>query len=104
MHLVTEQSFNEQVLEGKGFVLCDFQTEWCGPCKQQLQTLQELVLEIDVPVFTMNIDKQLDICIKYNIQSVPTIILFQDGKVIAVKRGYQNKTQILELLTDRGAI
>ena len=104
MHLTTDISFKEYVLDTKGFVLCAFQTDWSLPCRQQLLTLTEVVIECSVPVFTMNIEKQIDTCLKYNIQTVPTLMLFQDGVALATLVGYQSRTRILTLLRANSAL
>lgn len=92
--LKTEKEFYE-TLE-KGTWLVDFFAEWCGPCRMLSPIMEELaqdysVLKVDTDLFS-------DIAIKYGIMSIPTIMVFQDGKEVAKNIGFATKEEIIKML------
>ena len=92
---INENDFEENVINYKGKVLVDFNADWCGPC----QMLKPLVEDIannrsDIKVVSVNIDNNEDLAGKYNIMSIPCLILFYNGKEINRSVGYINKGEI----------
>ncbi|QKX01557.1 thioredoxin [Wolbachia endosymbiont of Cruorifilaria tuberocauda] len=89
---VDDQSFNSEVISCKGFVLVDFWAEWCRPCKSLMPYIEQLARDKKgkVKVCKFNVDGETDVPSKYGIQSIPTLIIFQDGKEIARKVGIIN--------------
>ena len=86
---VSDDSFNNDVLNAEGLVLVDFWAEWCGPCKQIAPALDELDAEMgdQVTVAKVNIDDNPMTPSKYGVRGIPTLILFKDGEVAATKVG-----------------
>ena len=78
-----ENSFEETISQGK--VLVDFSAQWCGPCKMLTPILEDLAKDLDgkVVVGKVDVDDAQSIAVKYDVTSVPTLILFQDGQVKA---------------------
>jgi thioredoxin 1 len=76
------KSFSE-ILNGEKPVLVDFSADWCGPCKMMPPILKELKLLIggELTILKVDVDKNPSLASSYQIQSVPTLILFQNGKV-----------------------
>lgn len=76
------RSFSD-ILNGEKPVLVDFSAEWCGPCKMMAPVLKELkqMTGDQVTILTVDIDKNPALASSYQIQSVPTLIIFQQGKV-----------------------
>ena len=80
----------------KGLALVDFWAEWCGPCKVQDPILDEVAVEMKgkVLVAKVNVDDNRTLASKYNIMSIPTMILFRDGKKVHHFSGVQSKEKI----------
>ncbi len=91
---VDDKSFNEKILNSKEPVLCDFWAEWCGPCKQIAPILKELAEEYSekIKIAKINIDENPEIPSKYGIMSIPTLILFNKGKMVGTQIGLLEKS------------
>lgn len=94
---VTNDTFQKEVLDTKGLVLVDFYAEWCGPCKMTSPILDVLVGEVtNVKFVKVNVDENSDLASKYNIFSIPTFLVFKDGKVISQFVGAMGKEGFLK--------
>lgn len=95
---VTDSSFEEEVLKSDIPVLIDFWAEWCGPCKMLTPIIDELSksMEGKVKILKMNIDDNPDTPSTLGIRSIPTMMLFKDGKQLASKVGALPKSSIEE--------
>ncbi|MGC8551755.1 MAG: thioredoxin [Phycisphaerae bacterium] len=80
----TDSNFQQEVLSSAEPVLVDFWAEWCGPCRMLAPTIDELALEYKgrIKVGKVDTDANHDTAIKYNINSIPTIILFDRGQIV----------------------
>ncbi|MFD0868108.1 thioredoxin [Chlamydia abortus] len=89
---VSDQSFNEEV-ESTGTVLVDFWAPWCGPCKMIAPVLEELDGEIgdQVKIAKLNVDENPESASRFGVMSIPTLILFKDGKPVDKVVGFQSK-------------
>ncbi len=90
-------NFDKEVFQSNGVTLVDFWSPWCGFCQRQLPIVDELNKELEgkVKIGTVNLDTNSEIARTYNIVSIPTLILFKDGKIKTRLTGLQSKTQIL---------
>jgi len=88
----------ESIINSQELVLVDFHALWCGPCKMQGPILQEFANDIDgkVRVIKIDIDKNEHIAQQYNVKSVPTLIMFKEGKVLWQEAGMKTKQQLLD--------
>lgn len=98
LHLTTE-NFRKEVLEYDGVAMVDFRASWCGPCQMVGPVIEEIAAErTDVKVCKVNVDEQPDIAGKYNVMSIPTIIIFKNGEPAKVSVGAKPKAELLALL------
>lgn len=87
-----KNSFQKEVLEQKGVTLVDFYAEWCGPCKMTGPILDELSAEMkDVKIVKINVDENPDLASLYSVLSIPTFLIFKDGKVVNQFMGAMGK-------------
>ena len=93
---INDDNFEDKVLKTNDIVVCDFWAEWCGPCKQITPILQELAKEFNgkVKIAKINIDSNPDIPTKYNIMSIPTLLLFKNGELVSNQVGLQEKSTL----------
>src|SRR5881396_3688295 len=93
---VTEQSFEEEVLQSDKPVIIDFWAEWCGPCHAVAPVLDRIVDESngELRLVKVNIDEQPALAQRFGVQSIPTMILFKDGEPAAAAIGAQPKTAL----------
>jgi thioredoxin 1 len=93
---VTEQSFEQEVLQSDTPVVVDFWAEWCGPCHAVAPVLDRIVAERngDLKLVKVNIDEQPGLAARYGVQSIPTMILFKEGQPAAAAIGAQPKTSL----------
>ncbi|HCY12694.1 MAG TPA: thiol reductase thioredoxin [Gammaproteobacteria bacterium] len=99
---VSDDSFEQEVLESEKPVLIDYWAEWCGPCKMIAPVLDELADEYadKVQVAKLNIDDNPATPPKYGIRGIPTLMLFKNGEVEATKVGAVSKTQLAAFLDE----
>ena len=99
VHVNSLEEFNEKISKGK--VLVDFFATWCGPCKMLSPILEEVDERKeagDLLIVKVDVDEAGVIAANYGIQSIPTLILFKDGKAVNQTLGYMPKPQLLNFL------
>jgi thioredoxin len=98
--VVTERTFEQEVLMSELPVLLEFSAEWCGPCKQMAPELQALARELEgkAKVVTLDIDKSPMIPRQMGVQSVPTFVVFHGGRPVGGKVGALRKAELRSLL------
>ncbi len=80
----TDANFKEEVLDTEGVAVIDFWAEWCGPCRVIAPVIEELAHEYDgkVKVGKLNVDFNPEVSYKFNIRSIPTILILKNGEVV----------------------
>ena len=93
---VTDDSFEQEVLQSSNPVLVDYWADWCGPCKMIAPVLDEIADEYDgrIRIAKLNIDENPNTPPRYGIRGIPTLMLFKAGEVEATKVGAVSKSQL----------
>jgi len=100
--LVTDNSFENEVIKSDKPIVVDFWAEWCGPCKQIGPALEEISDEMSdkVIIAKHNIDQEPNTPTKYGIRGIPTMLLFKGGELKATKVGATTKSNILDWIKE----
>ena len=98
---LTAENFQQEVTENSQPVLVDFWASWCGPCQAMNPTIQELATEYKgkVTVGKVNVDEQPTLAAQFGIQSIPTLLVFQNGKVVDTVIGAVPKKVLTDTLS-----
>ncbi|HKB87952.1 MAG TPA: thioredoxin [Ignavibacteriaceae bacterium] len=97
---ITDDNFNEEVVKSDKPVLIDFWATWCGPCKMIAPIVEELVDEYEgkAKIGKLDVDNNQQTAIKFGVRSIPTILIFKDGKLKDTIIGAVPKGQIVQRL------
>lgn len=96
----TDDNFQKDVLESKGLVMVDFWAPWCTPCHMLSPVIEEIGEEMKEKVLVgkVNVDENLQTAAKYQVMSIPTVILFKDGEPVEAFIGVQPKEAYVEAI------
>ena len=99
---VSDNSFENDVVESKVPVLVDFWAQWCGPCKAIAPILEDIAQHYGdkVKVVKLDVDSNPATPPKFGVRGIPTLILFKDGQVIATQVGLLNKTALVNFIDE----
>ncbi len=97
---LTDESFENDVLNSDKPVLVDFWAEWCGPCKMIAPILDDIANEYGdrLTVAKLNVDHNNQTPPKYNIRGIPTLLMFKNGELVGTKVGALSKTQLADFI------
>jgi len=96
---ITKENFQTEVMEAKETVLLDFWASWCGPCKMIGPIIDQIADErSDVKVCKINVDDEQELAVQFKVMSIPTLMVFKDGKVVNQSLGAKPKAAILAML------
>ena len=96
---ITKENFEAEVLKSAQPVLLDFWASWCGPCRMLSPVVDEVAEErTDVKVGKVNVDEQPDLAAEFGVMSIPTLLLFENGKLVRQAVCARPKSGVLELL------
>ena len=89
---VNKESFETEVLKAEGMVLVDFFADWCGPCKMLSPIVD------DIKVCKINVDEEPELAMRYNVMSIPTLVVIQNGEEVNKSVGLVSKEDIIKMV------
>lgn len=96
---INNSNFESEVINSDKKVLADFWAPWCGPCRMLLPTLEELAEDLsDVKICKINVDDESELAARFGIMSIPTLIVFENGRIVSKSVGVRSEDEILEML------
>ena len=100
LHL-TENTFENEVINSDKPVLIDFWASWCMPCRMLSPTIEELGQEVsDVKIAKINVDEEEQLARMFRVNSIPTLVMVKDGKVVSRSVGVQTKDRIFAMIDE----
>lgn len=97
---ITKQNFEEEVLNSDIPVIVDFWAVWCGPCQMLAPVIAELSEELSgkVKVGKVNVDEEQELALRFGVASIPTVILFENGRAVKISVGFMDKQKLKDTL------
>lgn len=99
---ITEAEFDKEVLESNLPVLVDFWAPWCGPCKMLLPVIDEIHDEYEgrLKILKVNVDDEAGLAQRFNIMTIPTLIIFKDGDIVFQEAGAKTKEMVEDIINE----
>lgn len=93
-----KENFDDEIAMGR--ILVDFYATWCGPCKMLSGVLENVEDSIGMPILKIDVDKHEELARRFRVMSIPTVILFEDGKEVKKKIGFMNEKKVSEFISE----
>ena len=99
---ITAANFENEVMHSDKPVLVDFYADWCGPCKMISPVLHELAEEKadELKIGKVNVDEQMELAMRFQVSSIPMVVLFKDGKPVTKSVGFRSKAEISAIVEE----
>lgn len=99
--MLNNSNFEQEVNDENKLVIVDFFATWCGPCSMIAPILSEIANEYSdtVKVCKVNVDENQDLAIQYEVESIPTLVLFKNKKIVKTVVGFLSKSEIIEIIS-----
>ncbi|MBR3882049.1 MAG: thioredoxin [Clostridia bacterium] len=99
MTVLNKENFEDEVLNSNKLTVVDFFATWCGPCQMLAPVLEKLSKEQnDLNIFKIDIDESVELAIKYQVEVVPTLVIFKNGNPVKTLEGFRTEKELLEEL------
>ena len=99
MTVLNKENFENEVLNSNKLTVVDFFATWCGPCQMIAPVLEKLSKEQnDLNIFKVDIDESVELAIKYQVEVVPTLVIFKNGNPVKTLEGFRTEKELLEEL------
>ena len=95
-YIKSEKEFDEVIKKDK--VVIDFYAEWCGPCKMLSPILDKVSKELNLDIYKVNVDEAEDVAREYGIMSIPTVMIFEKGKMTKKNVGFMDDAELREFV------
>lgn len=102
INIKTNENFEKEVLKSAKPVIVDFFATWCGPCQMLSPIISEIATEYEnkIKVCKVNVDENEDLAIKYQIASIPTIMIFKNGNLVKTCVGFISKNELENIIEE----
>ena len=98
---ITDDDFESEVINNEGICVVDFYATWCGPCMRLAPILEEIASSrAKCDIFKVDVDENKEIASKLNIDTIPTICIYKDGKLVDKRIGYMSKEELIEFIEE----
>jgi thioredoxin 1 len=98
---INKSNFENEVINSNKKVLVDFWAPWCGPCRMVLPVIEEISEEVaDIKVCKINVDEESELAAQFGIMSIPTLMVFENGKMIKKSVGAKSKEDLLDWIDE----
>ncbi len=97
--VLNDNNFKSEILDSKGVSIVDFYADWCGPCQMMAPIFEEAAKEVgdNAKFAKLNVDEARETAMKFGVMSIPTLIVFKDGKVINQVAGVQDRDSLIKM-------
>lgn len=95
---ITVNEYEEEVLKCKGKVIVDFFATWCGPCQMLASVLEKISGENDIKIVKVNIDEEIKLAIENDVEVVPTMLIYNNGKIVQRLEGYMDENELKKII------